>query len=242
MPKQRGRARNTAAAGTEAHGRRRGRTVALGGAVLALAACALLAAVGLLGVGAVRFVRSLMGPGATPAYFQSYLAPVVMFDPRPFASLSQAGDDWKLETAVWAALETGEAGGQYAVADDGREILPVRDVAAGLKQYFGIVTPSYHTFTADGSTYEYDAKNACFYVPLTEVDTYYLPRVRKVSHSFGTIVLVVEYIKAHDWGQGEQSLTGAADKTVEVTLARVSGGYRLRALRAYTPPASGKGT
>lgn len=247
MPKQReagGKAKAAAPAGPEVHSQRQGRsrrrerTVALGGAVLALAACAALAVLGLLGAGAVRFARSFFGPAAAPAYFQSYLKPVVMFDPKPFASLPQAGADWKLETAIWAALETGEASGQYAVADDGREILPVRDVAANLKKYFGIVSPTYRTFTADGSTYEYDAKNFCYYIPLTEVDTYYLPRVQKVSRSFGATTLVVDYIEAHNWGQGEEDLSGAADKTVEIVLTGGNGNYRLRALRAYTPPAS----
>ncbi len=212
--------------------RRRRGTAALGLFVLILGALFAVAALAALTTGAVRFAQDFFGPSETPAYFQSYLKPVVMFDPKPFSGLAQAGADWKLETGIWAALEAGEPSGQYAVSPDGREILPVRDVAANLKKYFGIVSPSYHTFTAHTFTYEYDAKNACYYIPLTQVNTYFLPRVKKIARSFKTVTLTVEYVQGTDWGQGQESLSGPAEKTVEIVLTGGGGGYRLRALRA----------
>lgn len=213
---------------------RRSRTVTLGASILILAAIGLFIVAGVIIKSAAGFVKDFVGPNESASYFEQYLEPVVMFDPESFGSISEAKPEWMIETAIWAALDDGEQSGQYAITEDGKEILPDKDVTANLKKYFGsTVKPSFKTFTIDGYTYEYNKKDRSFYIPLVAVTDFYLPRVSKISSRFKTTTLTVDYIPAKNWGQDDKSseLKQKSDKTMQIILNGSRGSYQVKAIK-----------
>ena len=224
---------------------KRKQTVTLGAAILILATLGICLVVFLIIKSAVVYVNDFVGPDETVSYFNSYLAPVVMFDPDTFSTVSKADPQWELETAVWAALDENEKNGSYAWTADGREILPIKDVASYLKKYFGgAVKPDYKTFTDSNFTYEFNKKEQCFYIPLTAVTNFYTPRVTKISRNFNTVTLTVQYIPGQNWG--EDSSGGVTqpnpDKTMTVTLSGSRGGYTSKAISDFEQTASSSET
>jgi hypothetical protein len=174
-----------------------------------------------------------MGANETPQYFNKYLEPVIMFNPRPFNRISEARPQWELETAIWAALDDGENSGKYAVTQDGSEILPTKDVTAYLKTYFGdSVKPTFKTFTEGNFTYQYDPKGECFYIPLIAVTNFYVPNVTKITHSFNTVTILVDYLPGQNWGGDSQADPQAKPvKSMEIVLKSSGGTYQIEALK-----------
>lgn len=223
--------------------KRQGRTAALGAGILIFAAVGVVFVVYLIIRSAAGYVKDFVGPNETASYFDGYLAPVVMFDPATFDDVSKARPGWELETAIWAALDANEKNGAYASTADGREILPVKDVATYLKKYFGAAKPAYQTVTDDGFTYEFNKKGQCYYIPLTAVTDYYIPKVTKIARSFNTVTLTVQYIPGQNWGQDDSGNMAEPepDKTVDVQLLGGHGGYTVKAIKAAPAKANVSG-
>jgi hypothetical protein len=222
------------AAGSRLHMQKRTRTTVLGAAILAIAAICLCILLFFIIKSAAGYVKDFLGPDETPDYFDSYLEPAVMFDPEVFDNISNAEPDWELETAIWASLDDGEQSGRYALAEDGREILPVKDVTGNLKKYFGdAVHPTFQTFSDGDFTYEFDKKNQCYYIPLIAVTDFYLPHVTKISRNFKTVTLTVQYIPGQNWGQDGNgtALQQTPDKTMVFVLKGSRGGYQITGLK-----------
>lgn len=216
------------------HKRRRTQTVTLGAGILLLAAIGVCVIVFFIVKSAAGYVKDFVGPNETASYFNSYLAPVVMFDTDTFNDISGAKAQWKLETAIWAALDENEKNGSYASTSDGREILPVKDVASYMKKYFGgTVKPSYMTFSDGNFTYEFNKKEQCYYIPLIAVTDYYIPSVTKISRSFNTVTLTVGYIPGKNWGQDSSGnvTQPAPDKTMKIILTGSRGSYVIKAIK-----------
>lgn len=212
----------------------RNRTAALGAVILLIGAALAFTALFFLVKSAVHYIKDFIGPEETESYFESYLEPVVMFDPEPFEDISQVSDEWKFETAIWAALDENEKNGAYATTSDGREILPISDVTKYMNKYFGkTVNPKYKTFTSDNFTYEYNKKEKCYYIPLSAVTDYYMPDVTNISRKFNTVTLTVDYIPCKDWGQDTSGeLTKPApDKTMTIVLSGSRGNYSIQSIQ-----------
>lgn len=213
---------------------RRKSTVAAGAVILAIAFAALCLFVFFLTKTTTKYISDFVGPNETKDYFNQYLEPAVMFNPKTFDSISEAKPEWELETAIWAALDDGEKSGKYAVAEDGREILPVKDVTAYLKKYFGdSVKPSFKSFNDSNFTYEYDKKGQCYYIPLIAVTDFYTPNVTKITRKFNTVTLTVDYIPGKNWGQDSSGDTTKPnpDKTMYFVLSGSRGGYIIKSIK-----------
>jgi hypothetical protein len=215
---------------------KRKRTVTLGAVILLFAVLGISLVVFLIVKSAAGYVNSFLGSDETASYFDSYLEPVVMFDPDTFSNISKANPQWELETAIWAALDENEKNGRYASTSDGREILPIKDVASYLKKYFGgAVKPDYKTFSDGNFTYEFNKKEQCYYIPLTAVTNFYTPRVTKISRSFNTVTLTVQYIPGENWGEDSNGnvTQPAADKTMTIVLSGGRGDYMVKEIKNY---------
>lgn len=216
------------------HGRKRRKTVALGAGILCVAAIGLCILVFFIVRSATGYVSDFVGLNETATYFDSYLDPVVMFDPDTFSDISKANPQWEIETAIWAALDTNEKSGSYASTADGREILPIKDIASYLKKYFGsAVQPSYETFTSGDFTYEYSKKERCYFIPLGAVTSYYIPKVTKISRGFRTVTLTVQYIPGENWGEDSSGnvTQPSPDKTMIIVLSGGNGSYVVKAIK-----------
>jgi hypothetical protein len=216
------------------HMQKRKRTVVIGAVILALAAIIACIILFFIIRSTSVYVKNFVGPAETLDYFDSYLEPAVMFDPAAFDNISKAEPDWELETAIWASLDDGEQSGLYALTEDGREILPVKDVTSNLKKYFGdAVQPTFATFSDGDFTYEFDKKEQCYYIPLIAVTDFYIPRVTKISRNFKNVTLTVQYIPGENWGQDGNgtAIQQTPDKTMLFLLKGSRGGYQITGLK-----------
>ena len=224
---------------------KREKTVALGATILVLALVGVCMILFFVVKSAAGYVKDFMGTNETPDYFNNYLAPAVMFDPQPFDTISKANPQWEVETAIWAALDDGEKIGSYAISEDGREILPAKDVTTYLQKYFGdSVNPIFKTFSDQDFTYQFDKQEQCYYIPLSAVNDFYLPKVTKISRSFNNVTLTVEYLPGKNWdedGNGEATRS-TPDKTMDFLLTSNKGGYLIKAIKTdkSTPAVSSK--
>lgn len=121
----------------------------------------------------------------------AFLAPVMMQNPEPFSSLSQASGDMTLQASVWRAVTQNQA--NYKETDEqGRMIVPAKDVETASRELFG-------------STYHLPSKqppNASFFVYDEPSDTYRVlprssvtstvPQIKEVKKENGSIVVTVE--------------------------------------------------
>lgn len=217
-------------------GRRKHRqTAALGAGILLFAAIGVCLVLFFIIRSATGYVKNfVVGPNETESFFESYLEPAVMFDPDTFTDISQSDPQWRLETAIWAALYENENNGGYTSTSDGREILPIKDVTAYMKKYFeNTENTQYVTFTKDDFTYEYNRKEQCYYIPLTAVSDYYIPKVTKISKGFNTVTLSVSYFPGKNWGQdtGESEAEQSADKHMKFILTGNRGNYKLKSIQ-----------
>jgi hypothetical protein len=214
--------------------RKRRKTAALGAGILFFAAVGVCLVLFYIIKSAVTYVSDFVaGPNETESFYENYLAPAVMFDPDTFTDSSKSDPQWRLETAIWAALYENETNGTYASTSDGREILPIKDVTAYLKKYYGNTeNTQYVTFTRGDFTYEYNQKEQCYYIPLTAISDYYYPKVTKISKGFNTVTLSVAYFQGKNWGQDTaDSDNQQADKYVTVILSGNHGNYKLKSIQ-----------
>lgn len=214
---------------TQARAKRRKRKRA---GITALGAVVLLLGVGIVGTilyfavdNGVKYVKEYIGPSETTTFYEQYIEPVVVQDPKPFAKISKASPDWTLMTAIWATLSADENAGRFAYTADNREILPVTDVDSYYNKYFGDdVPPKYHTFVYKGATIEYDEANQCFYVPLIALDNVYVPQVAKITGISGGVKLTVNFIPGDGWTQDKKGNI-IKPKPVKAMIFTLSGGH-----------------
>gem|GEM_PF-6491996 len=217
----------------KAHRRKRNATAALGAGILVLALAGFCFIMFFAVKAGVAYIKNFVGLEEDEAYFEKYLEPGVMFGPKPFNDISEADQEWEIETAIWASLDENEKNGAYASTADGREILPLKDVEANLKKYFGIVNPKFMSFSNGDFTYEYNRKGQCYYIPLIAVTSYYIPDVKNISRSFNSVTLTVDYKEGQNWGQEDDTASSkkATEKTVKIVLSRTRGNYRVKSIQ-----------
>lgn len=223
--------------------RRRFKTTALGTAILLLAAVGIVFLFWKIISFSVTYVKNYIGPPETTDFFENYISPVVMQDPVPFKDASKLSSDWVVKTAIWAVLTSDDNSGKFALTDDNREILPVDDIKSKIASLFGEeYKPHFHTFTdsANQATYEYNAKDNCFYIPEIAYSDYYTPSIRKITRKGNVVQLVVGYISGQGWSQtsGGGVTPPSASKTMLYILRGARGRYRIAAVETYTSPVS----
>ncbi|HEX3025871.1 MAG TPA: hypothetical protein VHR42_01390 [Clostridia bacterium] len=179
------------------------------------------------GKSAVQYIK---GPEESNAFFEKYIEPVVVEDPKPFSNIKKVDSNWALMTAIWVALNEDENSGRYGYTEDNRTILPVEDIRKSFETYFGdLIQPQYHTFISGKATFEYDAKENCFYIPAIALSNVYLPKVAKVERNQKTVKLTVEYIPGSGWSSDENGkvIKPAPAKVMYYTLSGSRGKYAL---------------
>lgn len=212
------------------HIRKRARITSLGAFILILAGIAIGVAVYFSGRTAVQYVKNFIGPSETADFFESYIEPVVIQDPKPFEDISESDPQWRLKTAIWAALGLEENSARFGLTDDNREILPVDDIKKAYSSLFGEnIKPVFKTFSDGKAKYEYSSKEKCFYIPMIALDNVYSPKVTKIDRSGNNVTLTVQYIPGSGWAQNPNGTVSEppAAKTMLYTLQGGRGIYKV---------------
>lgn len=199
-----------------------------------------------VGLGTVIFlcvqgVRDLSQSSRQSEYeeYQSFLTPVVMFDPDAFDDLTQANPSQLIDCSIWALL-TGDLEPDQYQSDAGTLIVPQADVEKEFTALFGSdVKPVHQTVDGYGYQFAYDSAAGTYTIPLTGVEPIYTPQVLEADKQGNTIVVTVAYIASNQWAQDENGnmVPTMADKYMRATLRdNGSGGYYLSALQPTDAP------
>lgn len=201
----------------------------------------ILAIVGLVTVinFSVRFVKSKTEHTAQKAEYEQMLKPVVMFDPNPFDDLTKADNSQLLYAAVWALLmdEEGVDKYSYSTGETIGIVVPQTDIEKYFTELFGneIDIASLHS-SIDMSAYDisYDAALKSYILPITGVDSAYIPEVESIKKQGTSVILNVGYIGSKAWADisGENATAPEPDKYMTVTLRERNGGMYIAAIQA----------
>ena len=205
----------------------------LGAAILVLA---FVGAASLIAAGA-RLVSGMLEHSRQESYttYAEFIQPVVLYDPKPFASIAYAQGEDLLKAAYWAAQLahnlSNEADYDQITLPDGsmRYRMPIEEVLAQGRRLFGVdLTPQ--SFTIDGIVYEYDDAEGQIYVPLNTHSGLYTPKVTGVRKAAGRVELTVGYISTMSVGENPQPV-----KTMIYTLREDQGELTVAAIANMTP-------
>jgi hypothetical protein len=216
------------------HRRKRSITAALGGTILVFALIGIgICLFYLIGFG-VKTARSFAAPTVTSKTYETYLSFIVGLDPPPYDSLKDANATWMLKTAVWATAKEGNDSGTYGRTDDGREIVPTSDIIKNFDKFFGAsAEPVYYTFSDNGTSFEYDSKLKCFYIPVNAITHIFTPKVTKIVKAGNKVTLTVQYLPSSGWTQKADGtiVPPPPSKTMLYVLTGGNGNYVVNAIK-----------
>lgn len=223
--------------------RRRTLTAVLGGTILVFALIGFAFVLTTVSRFVYRSVRAYVGPEETPAFFESYIAPVTALNPDPFDSIRQADHSWMLKTAVWAAAKAGTTGGSYNLDAQGNVVVPAADVRTSFENLFGkTIQPEFGSISDGGVVFEYNAKAKAFHVPTTSLYSLYTPQVVKIARHGDTVTLTVQYMSASisnaDTASNQAATPAAPVRTMIYALHGSRGRYAVTAVRTESAASS----
>lgn len=190
---------------------RRGRRrygVAAGSLVLLFALAGVIFLVGALG----RQIYSAATDDSGLRAYDTFLTPVVMQDPQPFASPDKAPDDFVLNASLWKAI-TANNGTNYTDYDDaGKVLVPLGDVVQACRDLFGPSCQLQPKTPAQETFFTFNAEENKFHVALYSSDSTFTPYTVKADKQGDSIVLRVGYVSPGDTWRNQTSSTVSAPK------------------------------
>lgn len=198
------------------------------------------AVIGLAAViaGIIFGVGKLTDQPAKKSEYESFITPVIMFDPDPFDDVTKGNQEQLINAAIWALLKSDLDTSVYAT-DDGNLSIPQKDVEKYFSKLFGPEAKPEHTsVTGLGYEFSYDSAKQVYIVPITGVEPIYTPRVVEISKKGNTVELLVGYLGSSQWAQAENGdmVEPEPDKYVTVVLRESSDGYYVSAIRSTNAP------
>lgn len=198
------------------------------------------AVIGLAAViaGIIFGVGKLTDQSAKKSEYESFITPVIMFDPDPFDDVTKGNQEQLINAAIWALLKSDLDTSVYAT-DDGNLSIPQKDVEKYFSKLFGPeAKPEHRSVTGLGYEFSYDSAKQVYIVPITGVEPIYTPRVFEISKKGNTVELLVGYLGSSQWAQAENGdmVEPEPDKYVTVVLRESADGYYVSAIRSTNAP------
>ncbi len=135
--------------------------------------------------GGIQLVQSI-------EQLNAFLTPVMLQQPAPFASLSQASGDMTLQASVWRAVM--EHREDYEETDEqGRMIVPAGDVEAASKELFGSDYRLPYQQPQSTSFFVYDETSHTYRVLPQSSMGENTPQIKQVQKENGAIIVTVEF-------------------------------------------------
>lgn len=217
--------------------RRRKHAAALG-ALIAL--FTLIGAAATLTAG-VKLVKAMLGHEQEIAQFEKLVTPLVMFDPVPFDTVSEAGDATLLQASMWQTL-LNEENSVYAFDQNGQLIVPASDIDVAASKLFGTgVELTHQTFGDADMTFVYDETSRTYRVPARGYLGIYTPEVLRYYTQDGFTVLEVAYNSpGYIWSYNEngRETETAPSKIYYYVLLRNRSGYYITSIQTSDPYAA----
>ena len=154
--------------------------------------------------------------------YENYIAPLVILDVSPFASVAKASQDQLLLSSIWSVLLSKDAS-KYEYADDGRMILPQTDVDASYQNLFGSL-PKHKSISSEGPAFDYSSADKCYYIPVQGIESSFSPHIVSSKKVGNDIALTVEYIPQDNWQEDSSGKTvpAKANKKMIYTIEKTA--------------------
>lgn len=194
-------------------------------------------------VSAVRWtggtVKKLRDDTAEKREYEEFLKPVVMFDPDPFDDISSADIPQLVNAAIWSLITDEDSAGEfsYSAGETVGVLIPQEQVAAEFNRLFGRevdIVPLFQTIDMSAHDMTYDPAQNGFIIPITGLETAYVPLVREIERKGSSVVLTVDYIGNRAWAQvsGDGYSSPEPDKTMSITLREQDGGSYVASIQS----------
>ena len=161
-----------------------------------------------------------------------------MFDPDPFDDISTAKIAQLINAAIWSVTSNDDSSDMYEYTDGGL-LIPAQAVTEEFTRLFGSqiedLESVYRTVDMSAHDITYDSAQAGFIIPITSIDTAYIPEVYEIETKGNSIILSVGYIGAKSWAQVKDGEYSAAepDKYMQITLREQdNGGYYIASVQS----------
>jgi hypothetical protein len=142
--------------------------------------------------------------------YDTFLTPVVMQDPKPFASTDKADETFVLNASLWKTI-TANNGMNYTSYDDsGRILVPLGDVVNACRELFGPDCRLQPKNPTEESFYEYNSDTNDFHVALYSSDSSFEPYTMSAKQQGDSTVLRVGYVSPSDAWRTQASSTISA--------------------------------
>lgn len=183
-------------------------------------------------------VKNFDSKAAAKAEYEEFLEPFVMFDPDPFDDISTAKVAQLINAAIWSVTSDDDSSDMYEYTDGGL-LIPAQAVTEEFTRLFGSqiedLESVYRTVDMSAHDITYDSAQAGFIIPITSIDTAYIPEVYEIETKGNSIILSVGYIGAKSWAQVKDGEYSAAqpDKYMQITLREQdNGGYYIASVQS----------
>lgn len=166
--------------------------------------------------------------------YESFVAPIIMYDPDTFDDITVANTDQLISIAIWSILGSELEPDAYEYSDDGM-IIPASDVESEYRKLFGNDAAFNHgTVDGGGIYFTYSEASTSYIIPITGVTPIYTPKVIEATERQNTVILTVGYLASSDWVQDSQGNMVAPEpaKYMKITLGKnADGSFYLSALQ-----------
>ena len=218
-----------------AESNRTGKKVVIFGAVVLV-----FAVIGL--VTTLRFGISAVGDAINhtkeKAAFSTMILPLVMQDPPPFSSPSEATDTTIITAAVWRLI-INEDISKYPADEFNFLSVPQGDIEVQIRELFGNVTYTHQTVGDSSFMINYDEENKTYIFPATPYIMSYSPEIQKIEKTENGYILTVGYLPPGLSWQGDldgNAYQPEADKIMYYTVVRdADKNYTIQSISASHP-------
>lgn len=192
----------------------------LGISIFAFAIIGMIYTIGL----SVQTIEKTFDKTEEKEYFNDFLLPVVMVDFPPFDTSSNISSIKALEASMWKTMMSNQDGEQFAIDDNGRQIIPTDIIMDHAQDLFGKnIDLHFVNFGEVDNIFEYDAEGECYHAPIFGATNLYTPDVKSIRRKGNSFVLRVGYISADaEWGEDKtgSKIAPEPEKYMIYTVAR----------------------
>ena len=160
------------------------------------------------------------------AQYNQRLVSVAAVEPASFDDLSAASMDDLIKITIWSLIGSGFDPNRYTYVN-GELCVPAANAAAAYTALFGTQRPMEHrTVEGYGYQFKYSEEDGAYFIPMTNLEPLYTPRVVSAETKGGATVVVCGLINSSAWTQDAVSgdmVAPEPDRYIRVTFRSASG-------------------
>lgn len=146
----------------------------------------------------INRTNSVISLSPTYAKYNNFIAPVVMHDPEPFPTPSEANLDMIISSSIWRNILQKGLENYVEFDDQGLTLMPLADVQNAAVALFGsdiLLDTSENIF---GPFYSYTVGESNFHIGAISNSGTFVPLVEEIAEKDGELLLTVSYIARED--------------------------------------------